>query len=59
MEKDLNKCSNAELVKMMGNLNKNHEKLKEEILTLTDILMSVESEYVRITEILESRGVVN
>ncbi len=57
MEKDINikELSNTKLFEMVDILSKNHEKLKFEIITLCEMLNTVEKEYVEITEELNSR----
>lgn len=52
---DLKKLSNNELIEMIGNLCDNHEKLKQEILILHEVLQDCENEYLLITSELKTR----
>jgi len=47
--------SNDKLIEMMGILDKNHEKVKTEILILVEILNQIQKDFVDINDELKSR----
>lgn len=52
---NLDSYSNSEILKMIFNLSQNHEKLKNEIILLHQMLLNVEQDYVDLTKELEKR----
>ena len=47
--------SNSELMNMIDVLSQNHEKVKQELLILNEVLLKIQDDYVKINEELKSR----
>jgi len=52
---DISKLSNDELIEMINNICVNHEKLKQEILILHEVLNVTENEYLELMTELKKR----
>lgn len=52
---DIKKLTNDELIEGINNLSKNHENIKQEILTLHEVLNDVEQQYLVLATELKSR----
>lgn len=55
MDLDLKQYSNKQLLEMMDNLNKNHEKIKFEMLVFVEMLTQIEKDYILVHDELKSR----
>lgn len=53
--KNFQDYSNDKLIEMMGTLNTNHEKIKFEIIVLSEMLNNIHNDYVAIAKELNSR----
>jgi hypothetical protein len=54
-DKNFKDCTNDELLKMMNNLNENHEKVKFEMMILNEMLTNIQKQFVEINDELNSR----
>jgi hemerythrin-like domain-containing protein len=52
---DLKNKTNQELLDIISNLSQNHEKIKQEMIILNEILINIEKDYININEELKSR----
>lgn len=52
---EFEKLDNDELLKMMSTISNNHQKVKEEIVILHEVLINLEKDYIAISEIVKNR----